>query len=146
MPVARKTVVDVDQIGVYHCISRCVRRAFLCGIDAYTGANYEHRRAWITESLKTLTSIFAIEVLAYSVMSNHLHLVVRNRPDQASVWTPAEDAQRRCHLFPQPNGQGAAEAPSAVAISAFVANPERREWFSSCLSKGACATFQISIN
>jgi len=54
MPLARKTVVDVDQVGVYHCISRCVRRAFLCGLDEYSGIDYEHRRSWIADRLKEL--------------------------------------------------------------------------------------------
>jgi len=52
MAATRKTVVDVKEVGVYHCISRCVRRAFLCGVDAYTGINYEHRRGWIASRLK----------------------------------------------------------------------------------------------
>ena len=86
MTAARKTIVDVKQVGVYHCISRCVRRAFLCGVDDYTGIDYEHRRAWIADRMKELSSIFGMEVFAYAVMSNHLHMVVRNRPDLAKVW------------------------------------------------------------
>ena len=65
MSIARKTVVDVDRVGVYHCISRCVRHAFLCEVDDYTGINYEHRRAWIADRLKTRSSIFGMEVFAY---------------------------------------------------------------------------------
>jgi len=38
MPVARKHLVDDSALGCFHCISRCVRSAFLCGDDA------EHRR------------------------------------------------------------------------------------------------------
>jgi len=50
-------MVDVKEVGVYHCISRCVRRAFLCGVDAYTGIYYEHRRGWVVSRLQELSSI-----------------------------------------------------------------------------------------
>ncbi|MFP4157744.1 MAG: transposase, partial [Opitutales bacterium] len=145
MPVARKTVVDVDQIGVYHCVSRCVRRAFLCGVDDYTGVSYEHRRGWIAERLKELSSIFAMEVFAYAVMSNHLHLVVRNRPDLAKGWTAGEVARRWCTLFQKKGRSGAAELPSDETIAAFVADAERVElcrkrlgdisWLMRCLNE-----------
>ena len=41
---ARHQIVVEDQVGVYHCIARCVRRAFLCGVDQYTGQDYSHRK------------------------------------------------------------------------------------------------------
>jgi hypothetical protein len=34
---ARRHIVVEDEVGVYHCVARCVRRAFLCGVDSYTG-------------------------------------------------------------------------------------------------------------
>ena len=67
MPIARKHLVDDSTPGCFHCISRCVRRAFLCGDDA------EHRRDWVREAIRSAASAFAVDVLAYAVMSNHLH-------------------------------------------------------------------------
>jgi putative transposase len=100
MTQARKVVVVADEVGVYHCISRCVRRAFLCGEDVYSGQHYEHRRAWVCDRVQCLSALFGIEVFAYSVMSNHLHLVLRNRPDRVSQWSDREVAERWCRVCP----------------------------------------------
>ena len=71
MAIARKQIVHPEQCQDYHIIGRCVRRAFLCGVDRDTGRNYEHRRAWVIERLETLTRAFSIDVAGYAIMSNH---------------------------------------------------------------------------
>jgi hypothetical protein len=100
MPRAREQIVDVSVTPYYHCMSRCVRRAFLCGEDPYTGKSYEHRKAWVRERLRALTALFAIDVCAYAVMSNHLHVVVRVVVDRAAGWTDDEVARRYTLLHP----------------------------------------------
>ncbi|MCP5066417.1 MAG: transposase [bacterium] len=100
MAIARRTLVDPAQSGVFHCISRCVRRAFLCGRDSYSGRNFEHRRAWIRDRLRELTEVFALEVHAYAVMSNHLHVVARTLPERIEAWSDEEVARRWLRIFP----------------------------------------------
>ena len=97
MTTARSRLVDSESPGFYHCISRCVRRARLCGIDRYDGKSYEHRRDWVEGRLLELADIFAIGIYAYAVMSNHVHIVVRIDPTAAAAWPPEDVACEKFH-------------------------------------------------
>ena len=76
MTQARSTQVSLQGTAYYHCFSLCVRRTFLCGEDKYSGQNFEHRRVWLVERMRLLSQVFAIDVCAYAIMSNHYHLVL----------------------------------------------------------------------
>lgn len=90
MPLPRKSLISLSQTPYYHCVSRCVRRAYLCGKDALTGHSYEHRRGWVEQRLLLLGRVFAIDICAYAVMSNHTHLVLHVNHAQAMAWTTRE--------------------------------------------------------
>lgn len=98
----RNELVSVQDTPYYHVVSRCVRRSYLCGIDHISGKNYEHRRQWIEDRIRILSSLFAIDVCAYAVMSNHHHLVVKICPSQAVEWSDREVASRWTSLFKGP--------------------------------------------
>ncbi|WP_299589031.1 transposase [uncultured Microbulbifer sp.] len=76
MPQPRSTQISLDATPYYHCVARCVRRAFLRGRDTESGRNYEHRRDWIESRMHKLTEVFALDIAAYAVMSNHYHVVL----------------------------------------------------------------------
>ena len=50
MPRARSQQISLQDTPYYHCVSRCVRRAFLCGEDPVSGASFEHRRDWVEKA------------------------------------------------------------------------------------------------
>ena len=76
MPKSRQSQVSLEDTPYYHCVTRCVRRAFLCGEDKATGKSYEHRRQWVEDKLLSLAQVFCIDICAYAVMSNHTHVVL----------------------------------------------------------------------
>ena len=146
MTIARKQIVALDQINSYHCTTRCVRRAFLCGRDVLTGKNYEHRRVWIQKRLVSLSEVFAMDVVGYSVQGNHLHVILRTRPDLAKALSEEEVAFRWLRLFPPgafrhvPNW-----VPAKALLQAVTRNPVRLKeyrrrlsdlsWFMRCLDE-----------
>ncbi|KGJ87945.1 transposase [Colwellia psychrerythraea] len=99
MTQARSSQVSLQDTCYYHLISRCVRRAFLCGVDKYDHKSYEHRRQWMVDRIRFLSSIFAIDIAAYAVMSNHYHIVVHVNEAQVQGWSNEEVCQRWCQLY-----------------------------------------------
>ena len=108
--VSRAASCPDDEVNVVHCINRCVRRGVLCGEDAVTGQDYEHRREWIRRRFEFLAEHMAVEVLGFAILSNHFHIVLRNRPDVVENWSDDDVVRRwgqvqsqgcnhRCHPF-----------------------------------------------
>ena len=81
MATPRSMIVNEAITCWYHCISRCVRRAFLCG------EGFEHRKQWIEDRLKELVDLFAIDCAGFAIMDSHLHVLLRLDSAQAEAWT-----------------------------------------------------------
>ena len=101
MTRARYQQVSLQDTHYYHCISRCVRRAYLCGDDPVSGKNFDHRKRWLVTHIKQLAAHFSMEICAYAVMSNHYHLVLYVNQAQAEAWTDDEVIERWTALFPR---------------------------------------------
>ena len=101
MTYARSILIPKGSAGTFHCVSRCVRRAFLCGEDRLTGRSFEHRRQWVEDRIHELAGIFGVAIWGYAVMSNHVHVVVQTLPDAVAGWSDAEIAERWMRLYPR---------------------------------------------
>ncbi len=102
MTQPRSTLIDISATPYYHCIGRCVRRAFLCGEDKHTGRNFDHRKQWMLDRIHQLSSIFAIDIAAYAIMSNHYHLVLHVNSGQSQSWSNAEVMDRWLSIYKGP--------------------------------------------
>jgi putative transposase len=145
MTRARSTLVSLDDTPYYHCVSRCVRRAFLWGQDRHSGKDYSHRKQWVIDRLAVLSEIFAIEVCAYAVMANHYHVIVRIDREAAEAWTDKEIIERWQQLFSLPilvarsqAGDRLSEAEQDVVrelIAHWRARLHDLSWFMRCLNE-----------
>ena len=145
MTQPRSQQVSITDTPYYHVVSRCVRKSFLCGYDRDTDKNYEHRRDWIEGRIRILSSLFAIDICAYSVMHNHYHIVVKLCVNEAEAWSDDEVLHRWCSLH-----KGAPlvqkylkgdelSPPEREAVSDCIAVYRRRlqslSWFMKCLNE-----------
>lgn len=101
MTRARYQQISLQDTPYYHCISRCVRRAYLCGDDPVSGKNFDHRKQWLVTRIKQLAAHFSVEICAYAIMSNHYHLVLCVNREQAETWSDDEVIERWTALFPR---------------------------------------------
>ncbi len=141
----RKEQVSIEDTPYYHIVSRCVRRTYLCGYDRASGINYEHRRQWIENRIRILSSIFAIDICAYAVMSNHIHLVTKLCPNEIDELTAEEVVARWTSLFKGPllvqkwqAGDSLHPAELRVVNDCIVAFRKRLaslSWFMKCLNE-----------
>ena len=96
MAQSRKSLISLQDTPYYHCISRCVRRSYLCGYDRNNNVSYEHRKSWVEKRLLFLSKVFSIDICAYAVMSNHVHVVLCVNKSAALSW-PTETVLQQWH-------------------------------------------------
>ncbi len=139
MTYARSILIPKGSAGTFHCVSRCVRRAFLCGEDRLTGRSFEHRRQWVEDRIHELAGIFGVAIWGYAVMSNHLHVVVQTLPEAVARWSDDEVAARWMRLYPRrdENAEMRAEVLSGDAerIKELRERLSNLSWFMRCLAE-----------
>lgn len=99
--ITREAQFTPAEMAILHVVNRAVRRVHFMGQDKYSGINYDYRKVWLERRVEQLAAFFAIDLLAFSILSNHVHLVLRQRPDLVESWDDAEVARRWLMLCPR---------------------------------------------
>lgn len=145
MTTARSQLISVEATPYYHCVSRCVRRSFLCGYDERAQTSYEHRRDWVEKRLKLIAQVFCIDVCAYAIMSNHYHLVLHINTERARLLSDHEVIERWLTLHRAPvliqrflKGETSTEAEQKACLTIIQTWRERLcsiSWFMRLLNQ-----------
>ncbi|WP_372719567.1 transposase [Novipirellula sp.] len=122
--LARSEVFAPDEIAIAHVTTRTVRRCFLMGDDPISGKNFDHRKDWIEGYLIHYANFFGIDLLAFTLLSNHAHLILRTRPDVVATWSDHEVARRWMMICPhRRNSEGMPLPPSEAEIRSIAGCP-----------------------
>lgn len=144
MGYPRKLLVSLDDTPYYHVVARCVRRAWLWGYDAYANKDYSHRKAWVLHRLRCLANVFAIDLCAYAIMSNHYHLVLRVDRQRMERCSHADVVTRWTQIFSAPPviqrwQDGTATATERLIAEELIESWRRRlidvSWYMRCLNE-----------
>jgi len=76
-----------------------------------------------------LSQIFAIDLLAYAIMSNHYHIVVRLHPSKSVAWSNNEIKERWSRVFSMP------EEASSEQLTLWRERLCNLSWFMRCLNE-----------
>ena len=144
MTYPRAHLVDAETPCFYHLISRCVRRAWLCGVDSLTGQSFEHRRQWVEDKMLELAQFYSVEIFAYTVMSNHYHLVIFYHPLAPDSWSDEEVAERWLDAHPPHRNGQVDEAAKAAQMQALLDNPDQVQTYRERL--GSLSWYMRSLN
>ncbi len=138
-PRQRAHLVDASVTRWYHCVTPCVRRAFL------RGEGNLDRKGWIEYRLQGLAQNFSVAVAGFAILDNHLHVLVRLDPDVAAGWSDEDVVRRWGGLFPprdkarQPIPVSEDWVQARLKDSKWVATARERlqslSWFMRCLKE-----------
>jgi len=106
MSKSRHQLIDINQTPYYHCLSRCVRRAWICtnaaSEDQFTDRNYEHRKAWAVKRLALLADVLAISVASFAIIYNYVHFLLRVDKQKVLAWDNFQVAKQWKVLYNWP--------------------------------------------
>lgn len=90
----RSAIVSPDVTRYYHCVTRCVRQAFLLQ------KGKTDRKKWLKDRLKEVADVYAVSVSNFAILDNHFHLLLRLDVDIANSWSDEEVIKRWAILHP----------------------------------------------
>ena len=122
--LARRETIDPHEVVTAHICNRTVRKCFLMGEDASSGKNFDHRKVWIEQYLRLFSKFFGVDLLGFAILSNHVHLILRTRPDVVATWSDEEVARRWMMLCPhRKNADGSPCEPTEPEIKSIAGCP-----------------------
>jgi hypothetical protein len=96
------------------------------GRDPVSGKNYDHRKVWLEARLQRFARCFGIDLVGFSILSNHFHLILRSRPDVVASWDDTEVARRWLEICPLRKGvQGQPPEPTESELNLIRNHPKR---------------------
>jgi len=75
--------------------------------------------------MERLASVFGLDVLTYTIFSNHLRIVVRTPPDVIASWSDSHAALRWLRVFPGRRIDEQLTDPTTTDVEAIANNTER---------------------
>lgn len=75
-----------DKVGIVHVVERCVRQAYLAGVDRESGKDVSFQNEWIRRRMKALASVVAIRRLrVFPGRRLEEHLAKPTKSDQVGI-------------------------------------------------------------